>query len=41
MQEDLTTKMLKLVNGIYNIQELRLNGDQVAQFSIKKFQLDN
>ena len=35
-----TIKDVETGNGIYNIQELRLNGDQVAQFSIKKF-LDN
>ena len=35
-----TIKDVETGNGIYNIKELRLNGDQVAQFSIKKF-MDN
>ena len=35
-----TIKDVKTGNGIYNLKELRFDGDQVAQFSIKKF-LDN
>ena len=35
-----TIKDVETGNGIYNLKELRFNGDQVAQFSIKKF-LDN